>query len=1597
MRRVRSQFLQSVVRLLSVVGGRGVSGGAVVASSFGGSGASFLGVGRGLGVRCGGRLVGVAALVVVAAGVLPVTASADSLANFGSFGTPNGVEGGQLIFAKGVAANQTGNGAPEGSVYVAEANANHRISQFTATGDWVRSWGWDVVRSGEHNTGVNEQQTITLGAGVTGGTFAIRWPAAANTTAAIAFNASAAEVQSALEAVSTIGVGNVSVTSPNPGGGASPGGPYTIVFQGALGGNDQAQMTTASALVGGAVTVATLVPGGGYEICQAASSPADVCKAGVSGGQAGQLNGPSGVAVDQSNGYVYVTSGNNRRVDVFSGAGEFAGAFGWDVVPGGVAQFEFCTTSCQVAGTAGAQAGNLNLSGLTAVSAPAIDPSVPGRIYVPDNGNLRVAQYSTTITGGVLTAASFDKAFGWDVIPGGVVGLESCTAVSVCQAGQTTGGGNNPGQFTAGGSPSTVAVDGDGAIYVTSGPLASGTCSAATPCRVQKFAPDASSASDFGPSSGPGQLTFTAGAANSVAALNVAVDPSNDHLFVMRRETSTTYKILEYDNTGNHVESHPSAALTASSAATISTGLAVGADGLVYANSGAANAGAVFILGPVLPPEVTIAPVTNVGTTTATFNGTVTIPEPGAPLVTTTYHFEYSSNGLDWTSVPAADAVVGDGSPGAHPVTADATGLDPGAVYAVRLVATTGSTPVTSSTVAFTADRTGPSVRMSFVDEVTQTSAHLGAHIVAEGLTTTYHFEWGPTAGYGNQVPAFERQVGNGRDVVIAKEPIDGLDSASNYHYRVVATNYCHPTDPTDTTPSTVPCVTEGPDQTFETLNQCGLTDNRCYEMVSPADKGPVGAGGDSAIVGQPMGLQVAPEEPEIAYAVAYGLADATHGSDPLYQARRDPLGWSSWQLFPAISEVSSGRGISEVAFALALADDLSCGAYVSTVPLTDDSPTAQFDDGKGLIYTRDRDGSWTLVTGVAPLAGRVALDAFLNYNVVGMGAGPSGECDRVVVKSGANDYEYPGVPGAGDNRTYVWEDGQPTYVGAIPGPGCPAGGCIVGASAGAADGAAPGSQREQVNSLNAVSDDASRVFFTAKRLAGVGAEVGKHAIFVHEDGVAPSVEASSSQTDVSNDRDSRYEIASTDGKYVFFTAKYGLAENGQSGGPACAVTIGGTPTVYNGPGCALYRYSVDDGELTDLSVPEAVTNNPSGAGVAGVVAASDDGSEVYFAARGQLTSGEGKTEVANLADDTFNIYLSSDPSLSGDGTLSFVGVANEVDTWHLLTTLSRRSSARSSSRVALDGRRLLFESGADVTGYVGGGLEAYLYDADTDTTVCVSCRRDRQPSVPEGLSPYRLAVGSDVSNTGSPPRSISEDGRRVFFNSPNRLAVGAVEGRRNLYQWEDGQISFLGSSAPALSRYSLRYAGASADGDDVYFTTVDQLTWQDTDARLDVYDARVGGGFAEPPPPPDPCDPLAADGCHGGGSNPSTGPDVRTESGSGDGNAVSVRNSIALGRLSSAQRRRAARSGVFDLRVRTTKAGVVRVVASGRIGRRTQRVAAVSKRVGAAGVVKVRVRLSFAAVRALRSGRALRLNVRVTQAGVRARTATIRLPGASS
>jgi hypothetical protein len=103
-----------------------------------------------------------------------------------------------------------------------------------------------------------EVQTVTITGTPTGGTFTLTFDG--QTTAAIAYNAAASAVQTALEALSSVAPGDVVV-----GGGPGPGTPYTVTFGGTKSGDQPVMTASGASLTGGsspAVAVTTTTPGG---------------------------------------------------------------------------------------------------------------------------------------------------------------------------------------------------------------------------------------------------------------------------------------------------------------------------------------------------------------------------------------------------------------------------------------------------------------------------------------------------------------------------------------------------------------------------------------------------------------------------------------------------------------------------------------------------------------------------------------------------------------------------------------------------------------------------------------------------------------------------------------------------------------------------------------------------------------------------------------------------------------------------------------------------------------------------------------------------------------------------------------------------------------------------------------------------------------------------------------------------------------------------------------------------------------------------------------------------------------------------------------
>ena len=94
-----------------------------------------------------------------------------------------------------------------------------------------------------------------------------------------------------------------------------------------------------------------------------------------------------------------------------------------------------------------------------------------------------------------------------------------------------------------------------------------------------------------------------------------------------------------------------------------------------------------------------------------------------------------------------------------------------------------------------------PAAKAAVATSLTERGATLNAEVAANSQSTTYRFEYGPTAAYGSQTSA--ASAGAGAGFAAVSTPVTGLTAGSVYHFRVLASNATG--------------TTYGPDSTFTT------------------------------------------------------------------------------------------------------------------------------------------------------------------------------------------------------------------------------------------------------------------------------------------------------------------------------------------------------------------------------------------------------------------------------------------------------------------------------------------------------------------------------------------------------------------------------------------------------------------------------------------------------------------------------------------------------------------------------------------------------------------------------------------------------------
>ncbi len=423
----------------------------------------------------------------------------------------------------------------------------------------------------------------------------------------------------------------------------------------------------------------------------------------------------------------------------------------------------------------------------------------------------------------------------------------------------------------------------------------------------------------------------------------------------------------------------------------------------------------------------------------------------------------------------------------------------------------------------------------------------------------------------------------------------------------------------------------------------------------------------------------------------------------------------------------------------------------------------------------------------------------------------------------------------------------------------------------------------------NAVSADGNTVFFTAapktSSCSGSGPPVaelfaridnglpGAHTVAVSE----PSKEdCAACDTEAGVLANAHFQGASEDGSKVFFTTTQPL--------------LGGDThdNIYE------YDFDAPAGErVVRVSRGDSTVSNPTpdlvqmgGSGKSPLN--SEDGSHVYFIATGVLTR-VANTEGESAEAGANNLYVFERDVQFPAGHIAFVARLSARDV----------SGETSGNEFAADatpnGRFLVFLSERDLTpdDTSRGVRQVFEYDAQTGALVRVSIGQDGfnhngnvtgpKRNIYSGVtndamiqSPSRYYFSTYSPNGYATASSVSADGSYIFFQSTVGLTPQAsdqtVIGKEssggsvyanNIYEYHAGRVSLISDGEDVASFANLstvELLGSDASGSNVFFQSADRLVGQDTDTNLDIYDARIDGGFLAPKLSPS----CSGDACQG-------------------------------------------------------------------------------------------------------------------------------------
>jgi hypothetical protein len=621
-----------------------------------------------------------------------------------------------------------------------------------------------------------------------------------------------------------------------------------------------------------------------------------------------------------------------------------------------------------------------------------------------------------------------------------------------------------------------------------------------------------------------------------------------------------------------------------------------------------------------------------------------------------------------------------------------------------------------------------------------------------------------------------------------------------------------------------LPCVSSAescPNAVFRNGPSSRLPDCRAYEMVTPPYKEGFAVFADvsafsasfaadgSGVAGESFGVFAGSED-----SILSASGQFTDGGGG-YVFTRGEAGWETTAVSPSPAQYPSAYWINSSA-------DLSQTLWVAATTAQEEerarvgvfaSPLQSFYVRRmneplaevGPLYPPSV-GSAELEPTSRKGAGNGEIHA--NYKFAGASSG-----DLSAVFYGLSAHHWPG------DETEVGAESLYEYVGT--GNSTP---LLVGVSGGAGStsliskcGTSLSINGSAGKPSPAISEDGSVVFFTA---LACGSSPRVQELYARVDNGQPGAHT------VAISEPSEADCAGCD---TAEAARRPASAVGFSGDSSKAFFTTTQPLLGGDSSENLYEYDFD-GEagrrIVRISGGDSTVSNPT-AGLESVLSISPDGSHVYFTASGVLT--RTPNSLGQEAEEgRSNLYLYERDAQYPDGRTVFVLPGAD---------LTGETSASQS------GRFLVFQSVAQLTpDDVSSVVQAFEYDSQTGGFV-------------------RVSIGHEGFNhdgtTGSVETLMVADDGSVFFESVNPLVAQAVSGKSNVYEYREGVVNLISDGKDTRGAF---LSGISASGANVFFHTFDRLVPRDTDAQEDIYDARVDGGFAEPPGPP----PCEGDACQG-------------------------------------------------------------------------------------------------------------------------------------